>query len=425
MASHSLSILTLNVKQQRYSCHGCGNCCHDFTVQLRDEDLKRLEAQGWEEKLGEPITIEFRGTTFLRQREDGACLFLQDDGLCRIHAEHGFEEKPIACQLFPFSLTPIEGQVAMGLNFSCQSVLENKGAALNSHVQDLKRMGSHLPEVTPAQRPPMLTRKLRASAKEIKAITNGLDRWLTKTDLDLNTRLDGLAFLVQSLAQAKLENVRDEKLRELVDVLIGALPGELEFHPLEPPTSRQMKLLRQAVFTRVEDPKLSDIKLQGRFGMILSQLKRSGRFKKGKGASPHIGAGWPEGVDLAMVEQVGGATDTDTCKAIDDLMTRYLRATVLGGRIWGAGYYGWPVVEGLQALLLNLSVIGWLSRLHSAGRGLDQIDLEAVRAALGRVDRTSGRAVWLGANSERARLGYLKLDDGLRRIGSHEKLTME
>ena len=32
----------LDLKDQRYSCHGCGDCCRDFSVQLRDEDLDRL-----------------------------------------------------------------------------------------------------------------------------------------------------------------------------------------------------------------------------------------------------------------------------------------------------------------------------------------------------------------------------------------------
>ena len=60
MASSALPILTLAVKQQQYSCHGCGNCCRDFTVQLRDDDRRRLDEQGWANKLGHPITVEFK-----------------------------------------------------------------------------------------------------------------------------------------------------------------------------------------------------------------------------------------------------------------------------------------------------------------------------------------------------------------------------
>ena len=94
--SVALPILVLPVAPQRYSCHGCGNCCRDFTVQLSERDLAKLREQRWEERLGEPVTTEFRGRTYLRQRDDGACVFLMDDGLCRIHREFGFAEKPVA-----------------------------------------------------------------------------------------------------------------------------------------------------------------------------------------------------------------------------------------------------------------------------------------------------------------------------------------
>src|SRR4029453_9813761 len=154
-----LPILTLAVREQHYSCHGCGNCCRDFTVQLRDEDLAKLKSQDWEQKLGHPVTIRFRGMTYLRQRDDGACVFLMDDGRCRIHAEFCFAAKPIPCQLFPFHLTPnSSGGISMGINFACQSVLENKGAELRSHQSDLRKMAAQLPEVSGGSPPPpMLT----------------------------------------------------------------------------------------------------------------------------------------------------------------------------------------------------------------------------------------------------------------------------
>ncbi|HAC09940.1 MAG TPA: hypothetical protein DCG14_09835, partial [Phycisphaerales bacterium] len=64
----------LDLPDQRYTCHGCGDCCRDFSVQLRDEDLERLESQGWAQERGEPVTVEFRGRRYLRQRPDGGGL---------------------------------------------------------------------------------------------------------------------------------------------------------------------------------------------------------------------------------------------------------------------------------------------------------------------------------------------------------------
>ena len=48
----SVPLTVLDLWEQRYSCHGCGDCCRDFSVQLRDEDLDRLREQRWEARLG-------------------------------------------------------------------------------------------------------------------------------------------------------------------------------------------------------------------------------------------------------------------------------------------------------------------------------------------------------------------------------------
>lgn len=429
-----LHIIQPALAEQRYSCHGCGNCCRDFTVQLREEDITRLRAQGWQEKLGFDPIVEFRGTNYLRQREDGACVFLMENGLCRVHAEFGFEHKPIACQLFPFSLTPAEGGAVLGINYACQSVLENKGAPLPSHVKDLERMVKSLPEVKPLSQPPMLTAKLRASSREMQAMVSHIDAWLRRSEIDLQTRLDGLAWVIATLSIAKLENVRERRFGDLLDTLFGALPDELSHLPVGPPSTGQKKLLRQAAFARVEDPKIGRVEKSGRMRTSFAQLLRSRRFASGRGIAPPIGFDWAEKIDLAQVEEIEPARDADQIAMTDDLITRWLRATILGGRAWGSGYYGWPMIEGLRAMMLNVAVVSWLARLHAAGRtptpsegggqgvgsALDHespgLTIDDVRAALSRVDRASGRAKWLGTRTEQWRLKYLYMDDGMRRL---------
>jgi hypothetical protein len=280
----------------------------------------------------------------------------------------------------------------------------------------------------PDTQPPLLTDRLRGSAGEEHALVQHVDNWLGAAEVDLATRLDGLAWVVQSLAQANLANVRDRRFNDLLDVLFAALPEELDHHPLSPATSRQKKMLRQAVFARTEDPRLGTIARQGRLRTTLAQLSRNRRFKSGRGMSPVIGAGW-HAAELGEVETIAPAEGADDRAMIDDLLTRWLRATVLGARGWGAGYYGWPMITGLQAMMLNVACAGWLARLHAAGRiaceSQDQqaagnprfsLTIADVRAAIGRIDRTAGRARWLGSSAERLRLGFLHADDGLRRL---------
>ena len=409
-----LNILQPKLPQQRYSCHACGNCCRDFTVQLREEDIAQLNSQNWQSKLGQSPIVEFRGTKFLKQTKDGACIFWMDDGRCRIHAEYSFEEKPIACQMFPFSLTPVEGGAQLGINFACQSVLENKGADLQSHLPELQRMSHRLPEVEPRDRPPMLTKYLRATKLEVKAITKKLDDWLKQRQLPLAIRLDGLAWLVSSLSQAKLEHVRDDRFADLLDALTSALPDELSLLPIEKLSRGQHRMLRQAAFARTEDPKVGRVEKRGRVRVSVGQFRRSRQFASGRGIVPQIGEDWPSDVRFDALKNILPPEDAVELEAIDDLITRWLRATILGGRAWDAGFYAWPIVDGLHAMVLNIAVVGWLTHVHAAGEGNVYIDIKDVRAAVGRVDRSSGRAKWLGSRAELWRLKYLSRDHSLR-----------
>jgi len=412
----ALPILVLPVREQRYSCHGCGNCCRDFTVQLRPADLEKLRAQDWEAKLGMPVTTEFRGVTYLRQRDDGACVFLMDDGLCRIHKEHGFAEKPVACQLFPFVLVPDDRRTHIGISFACQSVRENKGAELRSHLEEVHRMSQGVPETRLATAPPDLADAMRAKDGEVDALAQLLDRHLARGDLTMRDRFDGLAWVAASLGRAKLAEVRAKRFTELVQVLVTALPDELEHLPLEGALPKQMRLLRQAVYARLEDVQVNQAKAKGRLRTVLAQLLASRAFTRGKGRAPAVARGLLEDTEFAAISRVPALSESPDRDAIDQLLSRYARATILGNRAWGAGYYGWTVVRGVQALVLNIACIAWLARALAAKRGREHATLDDVRDALGRIDRHSGRAPWLGSVTERLRLEYFRLDDGLRRI---------
>ncbi len=412
----ALPILVLPVREQRYSCHGCGNCCRDFTVQLRPADIEKLQAQGWEERLGMPVTTEFRGVTYLRQRDDGACVFLMDDGLCRIHKEHGFAEKPVACQLFPFVLVPDDRRTHIGISFACQSVRENKGAELRSHLEEVHRMSQGVPETRLATAPPDLADAMRAKDVEVDALAQLLDRHLARGDLTMRDRFDGLAWIAASLGRAKLAEVRATRFTELVQVLVGALPDELEHLPLEAALPKQLRLLRQAVYARLEDVQVNQAKAKGRWRTVLAQLLSSRAFTRGKGRVPAVARGLLEDTKFAAISRVPALSESPDRDAIDQFLSRYARATILGGRAWGAGYYGWTVVRGLQALVLNIACTAWLARALAAKRGREHATLDDVRDALGRVDRHAGRAPWLGSVGERLRLEYFRLDDGLRRI---------
>jgi lysine-N-methylase len=381
-------------------------------VQLREADLAKIAAQGWERELGE-VTVEFRGQRYLKQRADGGCVFLLADGKCRIHAEHGLEAKPLACQMFPFTLAPDAREARVGISFACASVLGNQGASLASHGAEVRRMSRDVPELGPVRT--LLDASTEATPDEAAMVAEAVDRWLRNAALPLAMRVDGLAWLGQQLSAARFATVRGPRLRELMDTLVDALPQELPLHPIDLPSGAQRATLRQAAFFRLEDPKIGELRRVGRVRAVLGQYMRSRSFSKGRGVMPAMGDRWPS-ADFAAVERTAALGESAEFAAIEELFVRWMRATVLGGRAWGSGYYGWPVVDGIQAMALNVACAAWLARAHAAASGRAAPGLADVRAAIGRVDRTCGRAPWLGSRAESMRMGFLRIDDGLRRV---------
>jgi hypothetical protein len=94
-------------------------------------------------------------------------------------------------------------------------------------------------------------------------------------------------------------------------------------------------------------------------------------------------------------------------------MTRYLEQRVACRTAFGPAYYGWPILDGLQSLLLAVAVIGWLARCLAVAGGRSVYGFDEIVRAVGLVDRTAGRAPGLGAASARLRLRYLTQNQGL------------
>jgi len=413
-----LPILPLATPHQRYSCHGCGSCCRDFSVQLRAVDLQRIKAQGWRTELGFDPVIRFRGQHYLRQRADGACVFLEADGKCRIHARHGFAEKPLACQMFPYTLSPDAHASRLGVSFACGSVTANRGELLRGQEAEALRIALRgIPESLAAAPDALLAQDLRSQSGELGSLERRLVRWLDSAH-PLCVRIDGLGWIAQTLSAAKLASVRGDRWTELLDILLGALPAELSMPILEPPTKRQLAMLRGAVFARTEDPKPLAAGAPSRARAILQQLLRNFRWQRGRPTAlvPTIGIGWPVGARFGAVDAMPPATESDESGPIDELVTRWLRARIEGGRVWGSGAYGWSAVDGTAALALAVASVGWVARWHAAACGRAGVTLADMQAAVGRIDRTAGRAPWLGGAAERWRIAYLLRDNGMRRV---------
>ena len=125
----------------------CTWCCH-HGVLLYERDLLELAAR---ESLSEAV-IDFRGHDFVRKEgkdrtdhvgEDGeACFFLRDDGLCALHAEHGW--KPTRCSVFPLAVSVEDGDIHVDVRESAREHCEGLGV---SERRVIEHLDAFLPEL--------------------------------------------------------------------------------------------------------------------------------------------------------------------------------------------------------------------------------------------------------------------------------------
>lgn len=416
-----LPLILPPIRSQHYDCHGCTNCCRELVVQLTASDRDRIDQQNWADELSTQPYVRLGRNHVLNQTPDGRCVFLSDDGKCRIHARHGSAAKPLACQLYPFTLEADEHGLRAGLRFDCPTVARNDGSPLASHRSNL----THLAAAFTAELPSVhrvagvsleLVRGHALSTETVDRLVDLIHRWLRDTKRPFHHRVMGLHELVRALGEARLNRFDDHRLIELVKLLISDMPAlvsEVVDAPAAPPTERQSRLLRQTVFVHCEH--LSAREVGASFPKTLvyrwGQLLRARRMTAGHGAIPRLGP-LDVGADFETFRHVVADPNLSD-QPCDGLLTRYLEERVACRTAFGPSYYGWPILDGLQALLLAVGVIGWLARCLALVGGRSVYGFEDVARAVGLVDRTAGRAPGLGAKSARLRLRYLAQDQGL------------
>ncbi|WP_296612392.1 YkgJ family cysteine cluster protein [Sphingomonas sp.] len=77
-----------------YRCTRCNSCCVDKRIQVNPYEIARL-ARNRGVSTAEARQTFTTADSALRQREDGRCIFLGDQG-CTVHVD-----RPLVCRLFP------------------------------------------------------------------------------------------------------------------------------------------------------------------------------------------------------------------------------------------------------------------------------------------------------------------------------------
>ena len=138
----------------RFSCTMCGSCCGGHNVGPVMEDvLEGLDphAAALERETASPKGLFFSmggrpGEDVLCHSVEGSCVFLDEEGLCRIHARLGAEAKPRGCRLFPYLFVTTPKGVRVSISSECRGFVEARaGKSLREREPELRRLLSLVP----------------------------------------------------------------------------------------------------------------------------------------------------------------------------------------------------------------------------------------------------------------------------------------
>lgn len=146
-----------------YDCQGCGICCSGWSVNMSEEDYRRVSSVDWgeldPEYKGKKLFRELKryeraGTSYTHRivSKDDTCPFIENK-LCFIHKQKGGTFKPTICQQFPYAFTETPSGVYATVSFVSMAVLYNQGPPLVDQRDIIKQKFADFKKLYPLYKP--------------------------------------------------------------------------------------------------------------------------------------------------------------------------------------------------------------------------------------------------------------------------------
>lgn len=407
---------------QNWSCHNCGGCCRQHLIEVTDEEKRRIESQGWTAADGiaadRPLFVWHSGAPWskryrLGHQPDGACVFLDEKGLCRIHGKFGEEAKPLACRIYPYAFHPAGQEVTVSLRFSCPSVVANRGRAVSQQKRDVQATAKLVvPDDVSKIPPPSLTASERLDWSETLRVVAALEDSMVQDGAPFLMRLLRTIYWMDFVGKSRFEKIRGDRIDELIDLLREASLTDVPpigDTPLPTSAARMQFRMLAAQYARRD----TAVELDRGWSYRWKLLRAALRFARGLGTIPVLQEAFREVPFEAVEAAFGGLPD-----GADELFTRYFEVKIHGMHFCGRGYYDVPVVEGFFALALTVPAVLWLSRWLAAGEGRQRLTLDDVRKALAIADHHHGYDPALGQSTARRRVRQLASSNEIGRLAA-------
>jgi lysine-N-methylase len=410
---------------QNWACHNCGGCCREHVIGITTEEKQRIEALAWTVSDGIPadsaLFVPLGNAWRINHQPDGACIFLDPGGLCRIHSKFGEAAKPLACRLYPYAIHPAGRNVTASLRFSCPSVVQNLGPPVSSLRTTVESLAV---EVVPSgyrdSQTPDLRPGLSFDWPRMTRLLAWMERGLSDSTVPFPVRLQRVLLWLSLLSRAEEEALSEEHFGDLVKLLFEAasraVPGDLTV--VQPPSRLARLMFRQYVAQLLRHDTAAAV---GRsFGARLRLLAEGLKFSMGRGSVPRLTD--PNSVRVAFVERAGVAQPPmhvrvafSTAEAPlaaweadwDDLFVRYFHVKLQGLHFCGAAFYDYPVLTGFCSLALMFPAVLWTARVRAAAEQRTVLLRRDLEAALATLDHNFGYSAVFGLRSSRRRMEQL------------------
>lgn len=403
---------------QNWSCHNCSGCCRQHLIEISNFERERIEQQNWTAADGiadgQPVVVAHSGMPWkkrhrLAHNADGSCVFLNEKGLCRIHAKFGEAAKPLACRIYPYAFHPAGKRITVSLRFSCPSVVANRGIAVEKNRDELKSIAKLVvPEHADLMPPPNVNRTQRVGWRDMMKFVTTLQDMIELGKGDVIERLYRALVLLKLIDQCKYDSVQAERLTEFLDIIREASLDE-EIPDAREPASITRMQFRQLVALYARKDTVAD--LSGGWLNRWKLLRAAVTFASGSGRIPQLQDCFGEASFDQLEAPFGGLPD-----GAKELLSRYLSVKIQGMHFCGAAFYNVPLVEGFQSLALIVPSICWIARWLAVSNGRAKLQLSDFEKAITIADHHHGYSGALGSMSARKRVRYMNEMDEIANL---------
>jgi lysine-N-methylase len=364
-------------------------------ITLSAEEKQRIEKQAWTAADGVDPSAIFvaQGSDFrLGHQSDGACVFLDPSGRCRIHAKFGEAAKPLACRLYPLVLHPAGKKVVVGMRFSCPSAAANRGKPLEEQGSDIQKLAALVVPTNYGQiPPPPVSATPGIEWPDFLRYIKWLDVCLAAPGVPIALKLIRALHCLRAAERGGLDQVSGESADEILQALFQSATQKLPTLPenARAPSGLARLLLRLLVLEHARTVTVQDLSSPGSHRWKL--IKAIVRFGRAGGSTPALREGLSS-VKFADIEKSFGPLPAGA----EELLTRYFRVKVQSIHFCGRAFHDRPLIEGFRNLALLYPTIIWMSRWLAVSDGRSSLTDADVARAISMVDYHYGFSPYLG-----------------------------